>query len=116
MAIKTATLAVELSTGEDINNLFRYMSPSVTPELSPHLSALTPPSPTTKSATQPPMFVTTSTQTTPTHEEQQAFLLKQSLQAIEKQLQLSNTRLEEMERILTRQGNILKELVSTCPK
>lgn len=82
-------------------------------QLPPNQSAPTPLLPTTK---QPEMFVTTSTQTTPTHKELQAFLFQQSLQAIEKQLQLRNTRLDEMERILTRQGKILKELVSTCSK
>lgn len=81
-------------------------------QLPPNQSAPTPLLPTTK----PEMFVTTSTQTTPTDKELQAFLFQQSLQAIEKQLQLRNTRLDEMERILTRQGKILKELVSTCSK
>lgn len=38
--------------------------------------------------------------------------MHQSFQAIEKRLQLNNTRLGEMERIMTTQDNVIKELAS----
>ncbi|CAC5398200.1 unnamed protein product [Mytilus coruscus] len=98
-----------LSTGEGINDPYQYRLSSVSPELPPHLSAPTPPSLTTTIATPPPVCVAASTQTTPTNKDPPAFSLQQSLQAIEKQLQLNNTRLAEMERLMTTQGNVIKE-------
>ncbi|CAC5422551.1 unnamed protein product [Mytilus coruscus] len=73
----------------------------------PHISAQTPTSPNTTSVTSPPMFVNTST-----HKDPPTFLLKQLLQSIEKQLQVNNTRQAEIERLMTTQGNVIKELAS----
>ncbi|XP_076088782.1 uncharacterized protein LOC143059177 [Mytilus galloprovincialis] len=101
-------LAVMLSTGEGTSDPYQYRSPSVSPELPPHLLAPTPPSPTTP-ATPPPVCKAATTQTTPTNKDPPAFSIQQSLQAIEKQMQLSNTRIAEMERLMINQGNIIKE-------
>ncbi|VDI20542.1 Hypothetical predicted protein, partial [Mytilus galloprovincialis] len=54
-------LAVMLSIGEGINDPYQYRSPSISPELPLHLSAQTPPSPTTTLATPPPISVAAST-------------------------------------------------------
>ncbi|CAC5374543.1 unnamed protein product [Mytilus coruscus] len=103
--------AVMLSIGDGIDDSYIFRSPSVSLELPHHLSAPTPPSPIYRPAT-PPTSTSTSTQTTPTHKEPTTFSIQHSLQAISKQLTISNTRLSEMGRIITSQGNIIKELVS----
>ncbi|CAC5379420.1 unnamed protein product [Mytilus coruscus] len=64
------------------------------------------------SAPTPPTSTSATTQTTPTDKEPNAFSIQHSLLAMEKQLKISNTRLAEMERMITAQGNMIKELVS----
>ncbi|VDI52374.1 Hypothetical predicted protein [Mytilus galloprovincialis] len=110
--------AVMLSIGDGIDDPFQYRSPSVTPELPLHLSAPTPPSPPLppspidRLATLPTV-TSAATQTTPTHKDPPAFSIQQSLQAMEKQLTVANTRLSEVERIMTSFGNMIKEMKQT---
>ena len=106
--------AKKLRIGEGNSDPFILRSTTPSPELSPHLL---PPSPEDLSDTSPDTRLptstnTTETQTTPTHKEPTAFSLQQTLQCIHTQLQISNTRLSEMERIIATQQSQINWLVS----
>lgn len=94
-----------ISTGEGNSDPYIFRSPTSSPELDQYLVAPSPPS-------SPETTRTTETQTTPTHKEPTAFSMQQTLQCIYTQLQISNTRLSEMERMIATQQTQINWLVS----
>lgn len=99
--------AVLLSVEDGINDPYQYRSPSTSPQLPLHLSAPTPPS-----AQSSPRTSTSATQTSPTHKEPTAFSLQRTLGAIYQQLEISNARQSEMERLLYSQQQKIDLLVA----